>query len=174
MWYILRDWRILLVPQMLAFDALYSVFCNWLFVFFLTLWAESIHVLHPFILRGWLSKSRAVLVFLFSLLESYDVFLFAFKSVFDGKKHPLAPCTWHFHCDNCLCCQDRKDGGRINSFAICLFFFVLRWKFLFETVCRYYPSCVLLDGHECLQSLVCLTIWVLIQFSLMPVTDFWC
>lgn len=76
---------------MLAFDALYPVFWNWLFVFFLTLGAESILVLRPFILRGWLSKSRAVLVF-HPLLESCAVFLFAFKSVFNGggKKNILS------------------------------------------------------------------------------------
>ena len=170
----MRDWRILLVPQMLAFYALYPVFCNWLFVFSFTLWAESILVLCPFILRGWLSKNRAILVFLFSLLESCAVFLFAIKSVFDGKEHPLVPRTWHFCCDNCLCCQDKKAFGRINSFTVCLFFFVLRWKFIFEAVCSYCLCCVLLDGHGCLQSLVCLAIWVLIHVFPMPVTDFWC
>jgi hypothetical protein len=37
---------------MLELDALYPVFYNWLFVFFLTSWAESILLLHPFILSG--------------------------------------------------------------------------------------------------------------------------
>lgn len=157
MWYILQDWRILLVPQMLAFDALYPVFCNWLLVFSLTLWAESILVLCPFILRGWLSKSRAVLVFLFSLLESCAVFLLHLRVfLMGGKKHRLAPCTWHVQCNNCLFCQDRRNVGRINSFTFCLFFIVLMWKFLFEAVCRYCLCCVLLDGHGCLQSHVCL------------------
>lgn len=151
------DWRVLFVPQMFACDALYPVFCNWLFVFFLTPWTESILLQHPFILRGWLWKRRAFIAFLFSLLESCAVFLFNLRVFLMEKTYSYSMYLTHF--DNCLCCHDRKDVRSRNSFTFCLFFIVLKWKFLYEAVCRYFLCCVLLDGHMCLQSLVCLASW---------------